>query len=866
MAIQQYFVLSYSPSPSPSPSPPPFRIPSTPRSQQQLPRPPTPQPDVDLDDDEDDDAAPLTFDQLPVAVDNLIELKLAQELVVAIRNAELTDDIDEEAEADILHALKNPRKEPIDIDPDLQLSLQLYNAMYDCSGKAYERVRAVFNSTNNSPQVISYDFIKKAVVDITGVRYIKTDMCPNSCYAFTGPWVKLDNCPKCGTSRWDPIKTKDDLPVTAQQFSTIPIGFKAKKTLEELKQMKSNCPDVIEDIYQSTAYLNTSKEKKIGEHDPVLMFTLDGAQLYQNKRADCWFFFWIILNLPLELHYKKQFIIPAGFVPGPNKPENIALFGIPSWRHCAALSSEGLKIWDGDLKHEVVSRPFVYNAGFDTVAGPVVTGGVGHNGHEGWREFCGMCGRRKDDGTVYYPVALKPNNFNVPNSSHADVDLATLGYPDHHRYMEKLAILLASQTNADYERNRFATGLVRPSPFLGFSSDHSLPPPEGFPLDLMHLGINLAELLIPLWCGEVRADGLSIADCEHAFLVGDAWKDHGHFVERTRPYLPSSFNRAPRNPALKINSGFKAWEYMLYLWSLGPAVFRPYLGDAHWKNFCKLVQVMRTVQQRRITHNKIFETDELVLEWEIEFEELYYQRNPQRLHFVRPCVHLMIHAPMETLRVSPLNNLSQWSTENSIGNLTREIRQHKNPFANLTECGIRRAQLALIPQLVPASSIPQGAVAASNGYILLPAFNESIHVLSLAEASALNRYLVSIGHPLNAQANLFSKIRLLGKDRFGEVQYFFQYRSQNVLHTVAMLSIYTYANSTLLRESLETLYACRYTGTTNLHVIKVQDILSVVGMPPLPHKATEPQYAGYVYVAEKPFLEATQFMDDEEED
>ncbi|TFK58977.1 hypothetical protein BDN72DRAFT_746774, partial [Pluteus cervinus] len=131
-------------------------------------------------------------------------------------------------------------------------------------------------------------------------------------------------------------------------------------------------------------------------------------------------------------------------------------------------------------------------------------------------------------------------------------------------------------------------------------------------------------------------------------------------------YLPSSFNRAPRNPALKINSGFKAWEYMLYLWSLGPAVFRPYLDDAHWKNFCKLVGVMRIVQQREITHEQILEADQLVLEWETEFEELYYQRDAHRLHFIRPCVHLMIHAPMETFRVGPLNNLSQWSTENAI--------------------------------------------------------------------------------------------------------------------------------------------------------------------------------------------------------
>ncbi|TFK58978.1 hypothetical protein BDN72DRAFT_781368 [Pluteus cervinus] len=503
------------------------------------------QPDVDLDlDDDDDGPAPLTFDSLPVATDQLMELKLAQDLVKAIQAAKISDDI---KDPDVHHALKNPCKEPIDIDSSLLLSLQLFNAMYDCSGRAYERVRAVLNSTGQGPEIISHHLVKKAVLELTGVTYIKTDMCPNSCYAFTGPWADLDECPKCKTSRWDPLKSQGDVKVPARQFTSIPIGpvlqalyrspttakhmwhgyRETVKTLEELDRTDKAHPEVLKDIYQSEAYLSAFKENKIGEHDPVLMFTLDGAQLYQNKEADCWFFFWVILSLPPELRYKKQFMIPAGFAPGPNKPDNVASFALPSWRHVGALSTKGLKVWDGDLNRETISRPFVYNSGMDTVAGPVVTGGVGHTGREGCWNSCEMPGRRKEGGSVYYPVALRPHGHDVPNSSHDDIDLSKLEFPNHQRYMVKLSKLLTSQNITDYERNRLETGLVRPSPFLGFSPNHCLPPPEGFSLDLMHLVINIVALLIPLWRGEVRGDGLTIGDCEHAFLTGDVWKEHG---------------------------------------------------------------------------------------------------------------------------------------------------------------------------------------------------------------------------------------------------------------------------------------------------------------------------------------------------
>ena len=50
-----------------------------------------------------------------------------------------------------------------------------------------------------------------------------------------------------------------------------------------------------DDILSGEAYLGAVDNGTVGEHDTVLMFSLDGAQLYWHKRSDCIIYIWIIL-------------------------------------------------------------------------------------------------------------------------------------------------------------------------------------------------------------------------------------------------------------------------------------------------------------------------------------------------------------------------------------------------------------------------------------------------------------------------------------------------------------------------------------------------------------------------------------------
>ncbi len=67
------------------------------------------------------------------------------------------------------------------------------------------------------------------------------------------------------------------------------------------------------------------------------------------------------------------------------------------------------------------------------------------------------------------------------------------------------------------------------------------------------------------------------------------WHTHGQEVAAATPYLPTSFDRPPHNSAEKINSGYKAVEFLIYIFVLGPGLFYGLLPMNYWLHFCKLV-------------------------------------------------------------------------------------------------------------------------------------------------------------------------------------------------------------------------------------------------------------------------------------
>lgn len=78
-----------------------------------------------------------------------------------------------------------------------------------------------------------------------------------------------------------------------------------------------------------------------------------------------------------------------------------------------------------------------------------------------------------------------------------------------------------------------------------------------------HTNLNIPDLLLPLWRGKMKKRTAAEVDTWNFATLRNnaAWKQHGEYIASCAPYWPGSFDRVPRNPAEKLNSGYKAWEF-----------------------------------------------------------------------------------------------------------------------------------------------------------------------------------------------------------------------------------------------------------------------------------------------------------------
>jgi len=195
--------------------------------------------------------------------------------------------------------------------------LDLFLATTNSSQETYTSIRkAIF--CRFGVEVLSYDQIKRRVAELSGVIPVASDMCINSCLAYTGPFAELDTCPTCGEPQYNPIQlaaSGGKKQVARQQFHTIPIGpqlqalwrdadsalnlrYREEITTEILTELERNegLLNSYDDFFHGSDYLTAIAEGCIKRDDIVLMFSLDGAQLYQNKASDCWIAIWVVLD------------------------------------------------------------------------------------------------------------------------------------------------------------------------------------------------------------------------------------------------------------------------------------------------------------------------------------------------------------------------------------------------------------------------------------------------------------------------------------------------------------------------------------------------------------------------------------------
>ncbi|KIY51705.1 hypothetical protein FISHEDRAFT_64061 [Fistulina hepatica ATCC 64428] len=824
----------------------------------------------------------------------LEDMKIAHEFVKLLEKASLRSEI-EPLDDGLLETIMNPPTCLLTIEnADHRLSIDLFLAITNAAEETYTTVQTALLRRDPKRNILTYHKARKLVEQLSGVSAIVRDMCVNSCMAYTGAFINLQNCPYCGESRFELRKKKE---VPRYQFSTCPLAPQLQvlwrtpagaeslkycrkytdRVFDELRQNAGVKQSPFSDFFDGSAYLEAVQGGRIGDNDMVLSLSLDGAQLYRNKVSDCWIYIWVVLDHPVDVRYQKRYVLVGSVIPGPNKPKNLDSFLFPGLFHLSALQCEGMRVWNALTDELLVIFIFLALLCADGPAMALVSGLVGHHGRIHCRFYCPLIRRHKPGGSHYYPALLLPDNYNVEGCSHPDVDINALLHDfsvspavDAIRHYNQALMLVTNSLNpTQYERNRLATGISKPSILSGLPPLRNLGIPGMFTGNCMHLPcLNLPDLLIPLFRGLFKCDkngNDSVASWQWAvFKFYAIWQTHGKEVATMMPYIPGSFGRPPRNPAEKISSGYKAWKFLLYLYGLGPCLFYGHLPPAYYENFNYLVRGIRLMLQEDIFSDEVKTAHSDLIEFLYGFEELYIQCP------LRRCQVNSLKAMLPDLELTSLS-------------LPREARDLGDGYA-LLHATDSTARLVNV-----AEDVALRRWMSQNGVPIPQAQQENVGVVRWAHLclpngqTARSRWVEERSQLEHTRISRNVKICLDGQTCFAEIHFFLiMHRHSDPSHVdsgsftdfpLAVVSMYGLPDKTILKESLGNYYTVQHKRDIDVRVIDVKSVQSVVMMAP------DPQYhlfhcdgteENWYFLMEKPGLKISCYIggpfDDDDDD
>jgi hypothetical protein len=239
----------------------------------------------------------------------------------------------------------------------------------------------------------------------------------------------------CSEPRYDPEQlASSGKKVPRQQACTMPLGpqlqalrrspqgaqailYRDRKIAEVIEAFNAAHSDlelVYNDIFSGDHVLNLCET--LTEDDMTVVFSIDGAQLYQDKKSDTWIAIWIVMDYDPTTRYKKKHFIPALIIPGPHKPKHLDSYTFRSFHHLSALQNEndgaGLSVWDAEKGQVITSHIALLGGLADAVGLTELDGRVGHHGAQGCRIGCEMVGMHKPNSGHYYAIHLAPNGTN----------------------------------------------------------------------------------------------------------------------------------------------------------------------------------------------------------------------------------------------------------------------------------------------------------------------------------------------------------------------------------------------------------------------------------------------------------------------
>lgn len=608
------------------------------------------------------------------------------------------------------------------------LSLRMYIAWVKTNGTSEahitykETIEQSFRDIKAMhPDFPEIDFLtrhqsRKLAAELTSFAPKFIDMCSKSCIAYTGKYKFLELCPTCNAPRYKESSSEKKKRVPEAQLQTLPVKstimamYANAETSNHMRYRSNTLREALKVIGQArySDYANSQihrlqydpKNFNLFQDDRDVAFALssDGAQLTMKKKSNTWILILIILNLPPDMRYKSNNIIINMAIPGPNSPGDLESFLRPLYEEMAE-ASEGYWMYDAVASSNFINKAYISLVLGDMPGSAKLNGMAGHSAIFGDRFTLVQAARsslKPGSKSQYYP--MNPGYKSEYNPTRPDsYDLAHLPIRTQSNYWKIIKTLDAAKTDADKAKITKTTG-VKHLPLAAASK--VFVHPVHFPVDPFHLLYeNNMKYIWELW---ISSD--TIGEIIHFSRA----KELGALIPEAMKTLPPTFCGPVRDPYLKHSSQYKIYEWMALLhWYIVPMGIDLGMNAEVLKNF----SVFSEIAEYAMTPKARSEEDlqylqGLVILFLKGFEDLYVQKDSDKISRMRLCVFQLVHIPHHIRWNGSIRMGSQAAMERTVGYLSRKLHSKKSPFVELSNKIYRKELIRILCLHYPEFTIP----------------------------------------------------------------------------------------------------------------------------------------------------------------
>jgi hypothetical protein len=242
----------------------------------------------------------------------------------------------------------------------LEFLIKLYHIKVLCklSDKSMTMILDLLRDAFEQAKLPHSFYEAKKIINKLGLNYTKIDVCPKDCMLYLGDDEKnLQTCKHCGTSRWDPKKTKKKAAKVMRYFPLKPRLqrlFMCSKTAEHMRchDLDNNKDVLIRHPMDGEAWKNFNlihPEFASDSRNVRLGLASDGFNPFGNMSTSysIWPVFLIPYNFPPWMCMKHTSFILSIIIPGKLSPgNNIDVYLQPLVKELIELWNDGVETFD----------------------------------------------------------------------------------------------------------------------------------------------------------------------------------------------------------------------------------------------------------------------------------------------------------------------------------------------------------------------------------------------------------------------------------------------------------------------------------------------------------------------------------------